>query len=52
MSDDDRLLAYLVSSFPGRTEDIATEALCHVFGQSDACVDALAWRGPVRRARH
>ena len=39
--DDDRLLAYLVSSFPGRTEDIATEALCHVFGHSDACVDAL-----------
>ncbi|MDE0231307.1 MAG: hypothetical protein OXN93_03390 [bacterium] len=41
MSDDDRLLAYLVSSFPGRTEDIATEALCHVLGDSDACVDAL-----------
>lgn len=41
MSDDDTLLAYLVSSFPGRTEDIATEALCHVFDHSDACVDAL-----------
>ena len=35
------LLAYLVSSFPGRTEDIATEALCHVFRHSDACVEAL-----------
>ena len=41
MSDDDRLLAYLVSSFPGKTEDIATEALCHVLDHSDACVDAL-----------
>ena len=41
MSDDDTLLAYLVSSFPGRTEDIATEALRHVFGHSDACVEAL-----------
>ena len=38
---DDMLLAYLVSSFPGRTEDIATEALCHVFRHSDACVEAL-----------
>lgn len=41
MSDGDALLAYLVSSFPGRTEDVASEALCHVFGHSDACVDAL-----------
>ena len=40
---DDMLLAYLVSSFPGKTEDIATEALCHVFRirHSDACVEAL-----------
>ena len=38
---DDMLLAYLVSSFPGRTEDIATEALCHVFRHSDAFVEAL-----------
>ena len=38
---DDMLLAYLVSSFPGKTEDIATEALCHIFRHSDACVEAL-----------
>ena len=38
---DDTLLAYLVSSFPGKTEDIATEALRHLFHHSDACVDAL-----------
>jgi len=44
------LLAYLVSSFPGKTEDIATEALCHVFDQSDACVDAL--NGVVQSGVH
>lgn len=38
---DDLLLADLVSSFPGRTEDIATEALCHIFRYSDASVKAL-----------
>jgi len=47
---DDLLLAYLVSSFPGKTEDIATEALCHVFDQSDACVDAL--NGVVQSGVH
>ena len=31
MPDNDTLLAYLVSSFPGNTENIATEALRHVF---------------------
>ena len=38
---DDMLLADLVSSFPGRTEDIATEALCHIFRHSVACMKAL-----------
>ena len=41
MPDNDTLLANLVSSFPGNTEDIATEALRHIFDHSDACVDAL-----------
>lgn len=41
MPDNDTLLAYLVSSFPGNTEDIATEALRHIFDRSDACGDAL-----------
>jgi len=35
------LLADLVSSFPGKTEDIATEALCHIFRNSVACMKAL-----------
>ncbi len=38
---DDLLLADLVSSFPGKTEDIATEALCHIFRNSVACMKAL-----------
>ncbi|MDE2935626.1 MAG: hypothetical protein OXP37_02155 [Chloroflexota bacterium] len=37
----DELLANLVSSFPGNTENIATEALRHVFDLSDASVEAL-----------
>ena len=41
MPDSDTLLAYLVSSFPGNTEDIATEALRHIFDRSDACGEAL-----------
>lgn len=38
---DDLLLADLVSSFPGNTEDIATEALCHIFRHSAAGRKAL-----------
>ena len=41
MPDSDTLLAYLVSSFPGNTENIATEALRHIFDRSDACGEAL-----------
>ena len=41
MTDGDTLLAYLVSSFPGNTENIATEALGHIFRHSDASVVAL-----------
>lgn len=41
MPESDTLLAYLVSSFPGNTENIATEALRHVFNHSDASVEAL-----------
>ena len=41
MADNDTLLAYLVSSFPGNTENIATEALRHIFSHSDASVEAL-----------
>ena len=41
MPDNDTLLAYLVSSFPGNTENIATEALKHIFLHSDASVEAL-----------
>lgn len=41
MPDSDTLLAYLVSSFPGNTENIATEALRHIFDHSDASVEAL-----------
>ena len=37
----DALLANLVSSFPGNTENIATEALRHVLDLSDASVEAL-----------
>ena len=41
MSDNDTLLAFLVSSFPGNTENIATETLRHIFDNSDACGVAL-----------
>ena len=41
MPDNDTLLAYLVSSFPGNPENIATEALRHIFDHSDASVEAL-----------
>ncbi len=41
MPESDTLLAYLVSSFPGNTENIATEALRHIFDNSDASVEAL-----------
>ena len=41
MADNDTLLAYLVSSFPGNTENIATEALRHIFDHSDASIEAL-----------
>ena len=41
MTDNDTLLAYLVSSFPGNTENIATETLRHIFDNSDACGVAL-----------
>ena len=41
MQHDDTLLAYLVSAFPGNTENIATEALRHVFDRSDAAREAL-----------
>ncbi|MCY4068260.1 MAG: hypothetical protein OXE79_04005 [Acidimicrobiaceae bacterium] len=41
MSESNTLLAHLVSNFPGRTEDIASEALLHIFNHCDACMDAL-----------
>lgn len=41
MADNDTLLAYLVSSFPGNTENIATEALKHIFLRSNASMEAL-----------
>ena len=41
MPESDTLLANLVSRFPGKTEDIATEALKHIFDRSDASVVAL-----------
>lgn len=41
MPDNDTLLAYLVSSFPGNTENIATEVLRHIFDHSDASGVAL-----------
>ena len=41
MLDNDTLLAYLVSSFPGNTENIATETLRHILDRSDACRVAL-----------
>ena len=41
MPYNDTLLAYLVSSFPGNTENIATEALRHIFDHSDASIEAL-----------
>ncbi len=40
MPDRDTLLAYLVSSFPGNTENIATEALSYIFNHSDASLEA------------
>jgi hypothetical protein len=41
MPYSDEMLASLVSSFPGNTENIATEGLRHVFDHSDASVEAL-----------
>ena len=41
MTSNDTLLAYLVASFPGSTEDIATETLGHIFDNSDASKEAL-----------
>ena len=41
MAESDTLLAYLVSSFPGNTENIATEALKHVMELSGAAMEAL-----------
>ena len=41
MPNNDTLLAYLVASFPGNTENIATEALRHIFERSEASVEAL-----------
>ena len=41
MADNDALLAYLVSSFPGNTENIATETLGHILARSDASIEAL-----------
>ena len=41
MPDNDTLPAYLVSSFPANTEDVATEALRQIFNHSDACGVAL-----------
>lgn len=41
MPESDTLLAYLVSRFPGNTENIATEALRHIFDQSDASIEAF-----------
>lgn len=41
MAYSDEMLANLVSSFPGNTENIATEGLRHVFDHSDASVEAL-----------
>ena len=41
MPESDTLLASLVSSFPGNTENIATEALSHILATSDASLEAL-----------
>ena len=41
MSTSNTLLAYLVSSFPGNTENIATEALRHIINRSDGSKEAL-----------
>ena len=41
MPDNDTLLSYLVSSFPGNTENIATEALWHILNSSNASMEAL-----------
>ena len=41
MPDNDTLLSYLVSSFRGNTENIATEALWHILERSNASMEAL-----------
>ena len=41
MPESDTLLSYLVSSFPGNTENIATEALWHILNRSNASMEAL-----------
>ena len=41
MADNDALLAYLVSSFLGNTENVATETLGHILARSDASIEAL-----------
>ena len=41
MPNNDTLLANLVANFPGNTENIATEALRHIFERSEASVEAL-----------
>ena len=41
MPNNDTLLSYLVASFPGNTENIATETLGHIFDHSDAAIEAL-----------
>ena len=41
MAENDTLLAYLVSSFPGNTENIATEALKHILSNSNSAIEAL-----------
>ena len=41
MSTSDTLLAYLVSSFPGNTENVATEALRHIINRSDGSKEGL-----------
>ena len=41
MAESDSLLAHLVSSFPGNTENIATEALAYILNESPSCREAL-----------
>ena len=50
MPNNETLLAYLVASFPGNTENIATEALGHIFERSDASVGGIERRDKVRRS--